>query len=43
MYPGTSVRQRIVLPDLPEGEYRALVVVDAGGDDAFGAEYTIKF
>jgi hypothetical protein len=43
MYPGTSVRQRIVMPDLPSGEYKALVVVDAGGDDAFGAQYSLKF
>jgi len=43
MYPGTSVRQRIPLPELPSGEYRALVVVDAGGDDAFGAQYTFRF
>jgi hypothetical protein len=43
MYPGTSVRQRLALPDLPAGEYKALVVVDAGGDDAFGAQYTIRF
>jgi len=43
MYPGTSVRQRIAIPELPSGEYKALVVVDAGGDDAFGAQYTLRF
>jgi archaellum component FlaG (FlaF/FlaG flagellin family) len=43
MYPGTSVRQRIEMPDLPSGEYKALVVVDAGGADAFGAQYTLRF
>ncbi len=42
MYPGTSVRQQINLSKAPAGEYRALVVVDAGGDDVFGAQYTIN-
>jgi hypothetical protein len=41
MYPGTCVRQEIRLPALPPGEYTALVVVDAGGEQAFGAQYTI--
>jgi hypothetical protein len=41
MYPGTSVRQRIDLTSLPPGEYRILVVLDAGGEDALAAEYTI--
>jgi hypothetical protein len=42
MYPGTSVRQMINLSKAPRGEFRALVVVDTGGDDVFGAQYTIK-
>lgn len=42
MYPGTSVRQRIDLSALPAGDYRVLVVVDAGGEDALAAEYTIS-
>ena len=42
LYPGTSVRQMINLSKAPPGEFRALVVVDAGGDDVFGAQYTIK-
>lgn len=42
MYPGTSVRQMINLSKAPLGNYRALVVVDTGGDDVFGAQYTIK-
>ncbi|WP_420456199.1 hypothetical protein [Rubrivirga sp.] len=41
IYPGTSVRQRIRLGDLPPGTYRALVVVDAGADDVYGAEYVL--
>ncbi len=42
MYPGTCVRQEIKLPPLPPGDYTALVVVDAGGEQAFGAQYTVK-
>lgn len=41
MYPGTSVRQRIDLSALGPGRYRVLVVLDAGGEDALAAEYTI--
>lgn len=43
MYPGTSVRQSIDLTAVSPGTYKALVVVDAGGDDVFGAQYTLKF
>jgi hypothetical protein len=43
LYPGTSVRQAIDLSSVPPGTYKALVVVDAGGDDVFGAQYTLKF
>lgn len=43
MYPGTSVRQMIDLTSVQAGTYKALVVVDAGGDDVYGAEYTLKF
>jgi len=42
MYPGTCVQHEIKIPSLPPGDYTALVVVDAGGDQAFGAQYTIK-
>lgn len=42
LYPGTCVQQEIRIPSLPPGDYTALVVVDAGGDQAFGAQYTIK-
>lgn len=42
IYPGTSVRYRIDLSEAPEGEYKALVVGDAGGDNVFGATYTLK-
>ncbi len=41
IYPGTSVRQRIPLGSVSPGTYTALVVVDAGGDEAFAAQYTL--
>jgi hypothetical protein len=43
MYPGTSVRHLIKMNDLPPGTYKALIVVDAGGPDVFGAQYTLHF
>lgn len=43
IYPGTSIRQAIVLTNIPKGTYRALVVVDSGGDDVVAAQYTLKF
>jgi len=43
IYPGTSVRQSIDVSSVAEGTYKALVVVDAGGDDVFGSQYTLKF
>jgi hypothetical protein len=43
LYPGTSVRQMIDLSSVATGLYKALVVVDAGGEDAYGAEYNLKF
>jgi hypothetical protein len=41
MYPGTCVRHEFRLPSLPAGAYTALVVVDAGGEQAFGAQYSV--
>ncbi len=43
LYPGTSVRQMIDLSTVGAGKYKAIVVVDAGGEDVYGAEYTLKF
>jgi hypothetical protein len=43
MYPGTSVRQMIELAGIAKGTYKALVVVDAGGENVFGAQYTLEF
>jgi len=43
LYPGTSIRQRILLDGVPTGTYKALVVIDDGNEDVFGAEYTLEF
>ena len=42
LYPGTSVRYKVDLSDVPEGNYKAMVVADCGGDYIFGANYTLK-
>jgi len=42
IFPGTSVRYQVDLSDVPEGQYKALVVGDAGGDNVFGARYSLK-
>lgn len=41
-YPGTSVRFRVDLSAVPPGRYKALVVADGGGENVFGASYTLK-
>jgi len=43
IYPGASVRYEVNLSSVPEGDYKALVVADGGGDYIFGANYTLKF
>jgi len=43
IYPGTSVRQSIDVSSVAQGTYKALIVVDAGSDDVFGAQYALKF
>lgn len=42
LYPGTSVRYAFDISSAPAGTYKALVVVDAGGDEAFAAQYTLQ-
>jgi hypothetical protein len=42
LYPGTSVRYRFDLSSAPTGTFKALVVVDAGGEEAFAAQYTLQ-
>lgn len=41
LYPGTSVRYAVDLSAAPSGTFKALVVVDAGGEEAFAAQYTL--
>lgn len=41
IYPGTSINQQIKLGDLEPGKYRALVILDGGGEEVYGAEYTL--
>jgi hypothetical protein len=41
LYPGTSVRQRINLGALPAGEYTAILILDGGDSEVFGARYTL--
>ncbi len=42
IFPATSVRYEVDLSDLPEGNYKVLVVADAGNDQVFGANYTLR-
>jgi len=42
VYPGTSIRHSFDLSDVPDGEYKALVVADCGGDDLFGIQYKLQ-
>ncbi|MEX2115904.1 MAG: hypothetical protein WEB37_03385 [Bacteroidota bacterium] len=43
IYPGTSVRQLVDLSSVPAGTYKTMFVVDAGGEEIFGAQYTLRF
>lgn len=42
IYPGCSVRHRILLPKVAGGNYRALVVADNGDESIFGAQYDLE-
>lgn len=42
-YPGTSLRQSFDFSKVQPGSYKALVVVDAGADDVFGAQFKLTF
>ena len=41
LYPDTSARFPVDLTDIETGKYKALVIQDCGGDDVFGAMYTL--
>lgn len=43
LFPGTSVRYRIDLTNVPIGDYKALVVADCGDENVVGINYTLKF
>ncbi|MBU0690936.1 hypothetical protein KKC97_09240 [bacterium] len=43
IFPSTSVRFRIQLADSLQGKYKALVVVDSGGENVLGAKYDLEF
>jgi len=42
IYPGTSVRHKFDLTEVPDGTYKALIVADCGNDDLFGVNYKLK-
>ncbi len=41
MYPGTSVRYTVDLAGVQAATYKALIVIDCGGDDVFGASVNL--
>ncbi len=41
-FPGSTQDVRIDLSGVPAGAYNALVVIDAGGEDVFGAQYDLN-
>jgi hypothetical protein len=41
LYPGTSVKYTIDLTSVPNNTYKALVVIDCGGSDIFGANFNL--
>ena len=41
IYPGTSVRYIVELAGVLAGTYKALIVIDCGGDDVFGANLNL--
>jgi hypothetical protein len=43
LYPGTSVRQRFTIANLPPGGYKAIVFADTGDDEVLAAQYTLAF
>lgn len=40
-YPGTSVKFNVDMSQVPEGKYKAMIIVDCGGDDLFGMPYDL--
>jgi hypothetical protein len=42
IFPGMSVRQEIALTDIPAGKYKALIVIDNGDENLFGARLNFE-
>ncbi len=42
IYPGTSIRIAFPLKDMVPGRYKIQVVADCGGNDLFGAVYSLE-
>ena len=43
LFPGTSVRYTIDFGSIPDGRYKALIVLDNKDESVFGAQYTLDF
>jgi hypothetical protein len=43
IFPGTSARYTIDFGSLPDGKYKALIVLDNKDESVFGAQYTLDF
>lgn len=43
LYPGTGLRQRFDISEVPAGSYEALITVDTGGPELFGAQVQVTF
>jgi hypothetical protein len=42
IYPDCSVRHSLDLTDVPNGDYKALIIVDNGDENLFGAQYNLN-
>lgn len=42
IYPGTSVRMKIILTDVAPGKYQALLIADSDEDEVFGVNITLE-
>ena len=41
VFPGSSIRFKVDLTEVPKNKYEALVVLDCGNNDVFGVNYTL--
>jgi len=42
IFPGTSVRFQMKFRDIPSGKYKAMVILDTGDQNVFGAKYDLE-